>query len=89
MKYYSEVTKKLYDTENELMEDERKMKESDEEKARREKEVDKAWEEVEQCEKILEEKRKAAAKIAKKFNEDFPKDSKTYYDPFLDILALL
>ena len=89
MKYYSEVTKKLYDTENDLMQAERKMKESDDEKARREKEVDKAWEEVRECEKILSEKRKTAAEISKKFNEDFPKESKAYYDPFLDILALL
>ncbi len=64
MKYYSELTKKIYDSENELLEAEKALTESKDKRAARAKEVEEAL-------KVAREAQKKANDLLSAFVKDY------------------
>lgn len=89
MKFYSELTKKVYNTEDELLDAENKFKTEEEAAAAK---ADEAKREREEMKKLLKEKERIAAeacdeyfKVKAEFEKKFPK-KKDALDILVDIL---
>lgn len=85
MKYYSELTKKIYDSENELLEAEKALTESKDKRAARAKEVEEAL-------KVAREAQKKANDLLSAFVKDYGsfkttvKDANSFFWDWLDFL---
>lgn len=85
MKFYSEVTKKIYDSEKELLEAEKALNKSKDERAARAKEVNDAF-------KVAQEAQKKASQLLSAFIKDYGSFKTTFKSedyPFWSLLDFL